>query len=222
MLGHSQMISKINFETVKKEIRDSTSSHYYPSLINRLLNKDTLLTADDYYFLYYGNIYQDYYHPYGSSNAKKEFVDTFSEQDYEKAVKKGEYVLAENPVDLEVLLKMSISYLKLENHEMKRYYAKQYYAFLEVIYGSGDGNYTESALVVISVDHEYDIVGDLGLRVVSQELINDCDLLYFSKKGQKKVKGKKKIKKMFFNVRMPLMSLSKTYKDADLPDPDDE
>ena len=42
-----------------------------------------------------------------------------------------------------------------------------------------------------------------------------------SKRDQKKIKGRKKIKELYFNVRLPLMSLSKSFKDADLPDPDE-
>jgi hypothetical protein len=218
----SQDISSVDFHDVFEEINDTASSYYYPALVNRMINKDTTFNEKDYYYLYYGNVFQLYYHPYGSSNAKKEFVDAFSAQNYDKAVKKGASVLQENPVDLEVLLKMSISCLKLDQQELKRYYARQYYAFMDVIYRSGDGKSIETAYVVISVDHEYDVIGDLGLRVVQQQLINDCDLLTISKKDQPKVKGRKKIKHLFFNVRMPLLSLSNTYKDADLPDPDDE
>lgn len=223
MVSYSQDISSVDFHDVFEEINDTASAYYYPVLVNRLINKDTTLTPKDYHYLYYGNVFQMYYHPYGSSNAKKEFVDAFSEQDYEKAIRKGELVLQENPVDLEVMLKMSISCLKLDKNDLKRYYARQYYSFLDVIYKSGDGKEMESAYVVISVDHEYDIISDLGLKsVVHQELINDCDLLIISKKNQPKIKGQKKIKRLFFNVRMPLLSLSNTYKDADLPDPDED
>ncbi|MCB9224240.1 MAG: DUF4919 domain-containing protein [Crocinitomicaceae bacterium] len=217
-----QQISSVDFHDVFEEIKDQSSVYYYPVLINRMVNKDTTLTQKDYYYLYYGNVFQEYYHPYGNSNEKKAFNDLFTDQDYKMAVEKGIYVLQENPVDLEVILKMSISYLKLDEPELKRYYAKQYYSFLEIIYQSGDGKTMETSYVVISVDHEYDLMADMGLRAVNQQLISDCDLLFISKRDQPKIKGKKKIKKLYFNVRMPLLSLSSTYKDADLPQPDDE
>lgn len=220
LIGSAQIISKVNFDEIKETVTDSTSKFYYANLKQRLVAKDTTFTHQEYHLLYYGAVFQDKYYPYGSSNYKKDFLDSFTAQDYKKAIELGETALRENPVDLEVLLKMSISCLKIDDQTRKRYYAKQYYSFLDVIYYSGSGKGLESAFVVISVDHEYYIAGDLGLRVIQQQLITDCDLLTFSKKDQKKIKGKKKIKQLFFNVRMPLMSLSKTFKDADLPDPD--
>lgn len=222
VFSQAQIISKVDFDEIKKVAADSTSQFYYPALVQRLAGNDTTFTHQEYHHLYYGAVFEELYYPYGSSNSKKKFLDAYKSLKYTDAIPLGEAALKENPVDLEVLLKMSICCLKTAQDDKKRYYAKQYYSFLDVIYYSGTGNGLETAFVVISVDHEYYIAGDLGLRVKGQQLITDCDLLTFSKRDQKKIKGRKKFKQMFFNVRMPLMSLSKTFKDADLPDPDDE
>jgi Domain of unknown function (DUF4919) len=221
-LSWSQSISKVNFDEIKKTIKDTSSVFYYPKLKKKILNKDSSLSAEEYHHLYYGNVFQRYYQPYGISNLKKSLAEDYKLKDYDKVLRTGEEVLQENPVDLEVLLKMSIASLKLEKDDEKHFYAKHYYSFLETIYKSGDGKDLMSAFVVVSVDHEYQILGDLGLRAVEQHLITDCDLLKFKKSDQEKIKGKKKVKELFFNVRMPLLSLSNTYKDADLPDPDEE
>lgn len=220
--GNAQIISKVNFDLIETNISDSASNYFYPELRSRMIKGDTSFTHQEFHHLYYGSVFQKYYYPYGTSHAKKNFLKSYENQDYKDAYQKGRVALMQNPVDLEVLLKMSITCLKLEDHDLKRYYAKLYYSFLDVIYYSGDGQYEESAFVVISVDHEYYVAGDLGLRVIQQQLINDCDLLQFSKKDQKKLKGRKKIKALYFNVRMPLMSLSKSYQDIDLPDPDEQ
>jgi len=220
--GFAQHISNVDFSEVKQAIEDSSSALYYPDLLSRLKEKDSTLKELDFHHLYYGAVFQSNYHPYGTTNAKRIFLELYSEKEYKKALKQGEIVLEENAVDLEILLKISICHLKLDNQDEKRIFARLYYSFLDVIYRSGKGTNADVAFVVTSVDHEYYIAGDLGLNVVYQQLIADCDLLSFSKKGQKKVKGKKKIKELYFNVRMPLMSLSNTYKDADLPEPDDD
>ena len=217
--GLSQNIGRIDFTEIKKSIEDTSSPYYYPTLLERIWADDTTLNYSDYKHLYYGNVFQEYYHPYGMSDAKKEFSEIFNARQYPKAIEKGKVVLAENPVDIEVTLKMIISFLELSDTTNARIYGKKYFGFLDVIYASGDGKTLETAYVVISVDDEYRIVGDLGLYVKQQALINDCDLLIFEKTGQRKVR-KKKIKELYFNVQMPLMSLSKSFKDADLPDPD--
>ena len=220
--SNSQVISLVNFDLIKDQIMNAQSPYFYPELVARLRKKDTSLNHIDYHHLYYGSVFLRSYQPYGVSNLKKKFLDTYQEKDYKKAVTVGQNVLKENPVDLEVLLKMSISHLELGNDGEKRAYAIQYFSFLDVIYRSGTGRNLNSAYVVISVDHEYFILSDLSLTAVAQYLENDCDVLKIKRQDQPKIKGEKKIKELFFNVKQPLMSLSKTYKDADLPEPDEE
>lgn len=213
----AQHIGSVNFTEVKDKTTDSTSQFFYPNLAKRLYQRDTTLTHEEYYFLYYGSVFRNTYHPYGSSNAKKDFNETYDKGNFESCLEKGQFVLKENPVDIEVTLKMIISYLAIGDTSTAKIYGHAYFGFLDVIYSSGDGKTPETAFVVISVDDEYRIVGDLGLQVKQQLLILDCDLLIFSKKQKGR---KKKIKKLYFNVQMPLMSLSDTFKYHDLPDPD--
>jgi hypothetical protein len=219
--GLSQNIGSINFSKIRAEIENPNSEYYYPALLRRIWADDTTLTVKHYKRLYYGSVFQDYYHPYGASDAKKEFIQIYANKKYDDAILKGKAVLLENPVDIEVTLKMIYSFLELKDTVSAKIYGHKYFSFLDVIYASGDGQTAQTAFVVISVDDEYRIVGDLGLNVRAQMLIDDCDLLMFEKRSQRKVR-KKKIKQLYFNVQMPLMSLSGTFKDADLPDPDPE
>lgn len=220
-LLQAQHIGRINFTEIKENIENPTGEYYYPSLQDRILKHDTTLVYKHYKHLYYGCVFQDSYHPYGNSNAKKEFLDTYEVGNYDSAIVKGKAVLRENPVDIEVTLKLILAYLESGDTASAKLYGRHYFAFLDVIYASGDGLTQESAYVVISVDDEYRIVGDLGLNVKQQELLNGCDLLIFVKRGQRKFR-KKPIRELYFNVQMPLMSLSKSFKDTDLPDPDND
>ena len=47
---------------------DSSSPYYYPSLMMRYNNLDTL-TEEDYHYLYYGYTYQDSYKPLATNRA---------------------------------------------------------------------------------------------------------------------------------------------------------
>jgi hypothetical protein len=219
---YCQQVSLVDFDDVKKKIADSTGSHFYAELRKKILKSDTVLTKEDYHYLYYGFVFQVNYVPSGVSNQKKKFIELYQDKKYEKALKVGQSEVKRNPVDLDLLLKMSISCLEIGDDSLKHKYAKLYYSILDVIYNSGDGKGLGTAYVVISVNHEYQILNDLGLKAKSQQLITDCDLLNFRKRDQEKVKGRKKLKRLFFNVRMPLLSLSKSFKDVDLPDPDDD
>lgn len=215
----AQTVSNVNFDEIKVSVSDSASMYYYPNLESRLRLLDTTLSIQEFRYLYYGNVFQEYYHPYGSTEAKRLFLENYSRKSFEEVEELGLKVLEENPVDLEVILKMLFLYAQHENIEKATVFSKIYVSFLEVIYGSGDGMACETAFVVISVDDEYRIAGDLGLNPIKQELIGSCDFLQFSKKGQKR---KNRIKALFFNVRMPLTYLSKSFDQSDLPEPDDD
>lgn len=219
--AQAQHVARVDFTDIKNRIQDASSQHYYPILAQRFIKQDSTLNFDDYRHLYYGRVFISDYRPYGNSNEKKSFLDLVKAGKYDQAIKQGEKLFYHDPVDLEVLLQMSICFLKTGQKEKKIWFARQYFSFLDVIYASGDGKGIRSAYVVTSVDHEYMILNDLGLNPIKQVLIDDCDLLFFKRRQQVKIKGKKKIKQLYFNVRMPLMTLSKSYQDADLPDEED-
>ncbi|OJV40557.1 MAG: hypothetical protein BGO29_14480 [Bacteroidales bacterium 36-12] len=51
---------KPDYDLIKKEIQDSSSTFYYPKLMSRLTQYDTTLSADDYRHLYYGSLVSGY------------------------------------------------------------------------------------------------------------------------------------------------------------------
>lgn len=218
--GKAQVIGNVDFDSIKESISQKSSEFYYPHLVERVLNLDTNLTATEFKYLYYGNVFQDYYYPYGATVKQKKFEDTYKNATQFKEIEaEGLAVFQENPVNLDVILKMIFLYNHEKEVEKATVFAKIYVSFLEVIYASGTGMDCESGFVVISVDDEYRITGDLGLTVVQQDLIGACDRLTFAKKGQKR---KNRIKGLYFNVRMPLTYLSKSFNQSDLPAPDSE
>ena len=184
--ANTQAISNINFDEIESAVSDSTSSFFYPLLVDRILAMDTTLSFKDYQYLYYGNVFQEYYYPYGATEKQKRFFESIKKEDsFPESEQLGLEVLNENPVNLEVLLSMIILYNAEKNVDKATEFSRVYVSFLEVIYQSGIGKSCEDAFVVISVDDEYRITGDLGLKVVRQDLIGSCDRLVFFKKGTK-------------------------------------
>lgn len=212
---YCQQLSNVNFDEVKTEVADTNSIHYYPNLIDKIKSLDTNLTRSEYLHLYYGAVFQKNYHPYGATDAQVEFEEAYAaDLKIEDLIEKGLKVFEENPINLGLLLKIAYLYSYSEQYDKATIFAKLYVSFLEVIYASGNGKTCESGFVVITVDDEYLITNDLGLKVIHQDLIGICDLLTFSKKGQKR---RNRIKSLYFNVRMPLVSLSNSFDQPDLP-----
>jgi tetratricopeptide (TPR) repeat protein len=197
----SQKISNVDYTLIEKEVKDSTSFYYYPRIIE-LFNKNIELTPEEYVFLYYGNVYYENYNPYGGTEYSKSFEQLVREKKYREALPLGEKSLEMNPVDLDVLYNMLVCYHYLEIKDSARIYANKYYTFIDVIIASGDGKSIETAFVVNCVNDEYQITNNFELQVKGQALLNDgpTDLLYINTKGQKKVKGQKKITEVYFNI----------------------
>ena len=213
-----QKISNVNFDAIKIAIADSSSHLFYPTLVNRFQKQDTTLDHTEFEHLYYGNVFQENYYPYGATDEQRLFIEAYKKNEsFKETEQLGFSVLNENPVNLDVLLKMIFLYNREKNIEKATVFAKLYVSFLEVIYESGTGEDCDNGFVVISVDDEYRITADLGLTVVRQALVGSCDHLIFSKKGQKR---KSRIKGLFFNVKMPLSYLAKSFQHSDDPLPD--
>jgi len=214
----SQKISRIDFDQILTKVSDSTSTFFYPTLTKRLIDQDTTLTPIEFQHLYYGNVFQSFYHPYGATDKQKLFEQAFLQNnDFGEIERLGLMVLQENPINLKVILKIIFLYNHTKSVAKAKQMATMYVGLLEVIYASGSGQSQADSFVVISVDDEYCITGDLGLTVIKQTLVNSCDRLYFSKKGQHR---KNRIKVLYFNVKMPLTYLSKSFQNSDLPSPD--
>jgi len=214
----AQRISHIDFDDIRQQTTDSTHAFFYPQLADRLVNLDTSLSSAECQALYYGNVFQDNYHPYGATAIEKKFNESYNRGDsLSHLTKLAQEVMQNNPINLELYYRMIICSNRAKDQNSALTWAKLYVSFLEVIYASGTGKTCDQAFVVISVDDEYRIAADLGLKVTKQSLIGTCDRLQFSKKGQKR---KNRIKTLYFDVQMPLSYLSGSYKQIDQPLPD--
>lgn len=208
----AQKINEIDFDLIKTQTQDSLSYHYYPILLQRFLEFDSTLTAYEYELLYYGNVFTEAYNPYSTSENETKFLELYKKQEYNNALPFGLEVIKENPINTKILFKLLVIYNQLEDNENEAKYASLYYNLLYTIYSSGDGKSAQTAIVVISVSDEYEIIAELQLNFVGQALVGDCDLINFNMKTQKKIKGKKPIKELYFNVSKPLDYLNDVFK----------
>lgn len=212
LTGMSQIISNINFDTIESETKDSTSAYFYPNLIKRMLENDASLTKLDYRYLYYGYAYTESYKPYGSSEYKEDFSKFYNKKKYKKAIPLAKKILEEDPTNLKTTYKLMVCFHKLEYKDSLQLYSKRYYSLLNAIYESGDGKSIETAYVVLRVSDEYSILGDLGLQLKTQALIDGpTDLMTVDQKSQKPKKGEKKIKEVYFNIAKPFAHMNSLF-----------
>lgn len=228
LVALSQKISNVDYDEVKLTTADSSSAFYYAKLQERMIALDTTLSEKEYFYLYYGNVFQSNYSPYGDSDAIKNFNDLYKEAKFTEAIVAGEKVLKENPVNIRVQMRMLVCYHKLGDKVMAKKYAHNYYSLLNVIYSSGEGTSLENPFVVIRVSDEYDIISDLECRFVKQALVGTVDVMTVippaqgdgegeDVKGKKKKskKGKEETRELYFDVTQSFSYLQRQFRESD-------
>jgi hypothetical protein len=158
-----QPIERFNvpdFALVEKETHDANGAYYYPRLMNRYRNDDTLLKLKDFYMLYYGVFsapdsremaidLSDLYDTVRAINGK----DSVTERD--RTALLGSYLkLSENsPFELRYLNAIYNLY-EYRHDPAAEYYRFRLRMILEVITETGDGKTRESGFYVNSVSDE--------------------------------------------------------------------
>lgn len=152
---HAQSISNVDFDEIHSQVSDSNSSFYYPDLLNRIAKFDTTQNDLHFKYLYYGNVFQDMYKPYGKNPHDDLFQQFYNQRKFSKAIEHGRQIMADNPVNIRLAHKMAVCYRSIDMIDTARFYYNLYTGYMKTIYSSGDGLQSISSYVVIKVDDEY-------------------------------------------------------------------
>ena len=166
----------VDYSQIKKNIENRNSQFYYPTLLDRFNTFDNTLTSEDYMHIYYGFVYQDTY----IKNRPDETIlsKLMESEDYEKLIVECEKMLLVNPVSLKANDFMAYALFETGKPETEwQKYQNRYRAIRRVIATSGDGRSCETALKVIYVSDEFNMLHtyfDIE-KIHSQQLVGLCD-----------------------------------------------
>ncbi|MGB4844624.1 MAG: DUF4919 domain-containing protein [Ferruginibacter sp.] len=207
---------KPDFDRIEKAINDKQSLFYYPGLLSRYHNDDTTITPEEYRHLYYGFSLQANYSPYGKSalNDKiRELLDKKdkTEKEIDKVIELERKLLKEFPFNLRNLNTL-VNYYDIKKDTANGDIAyKKLIAVAKTILSSGDMLSDSTAAYVISVEHEYDLIGLMGYKFGGgQTLIQSR---YGPVDKMKLEKNDEEIEYLYFNVTQLFASMKKTMKD---------
>lgn len=188
LTGQEGQFKAPDYEGIRSVMNKKASEFYYPKLMERYQQSDTTLTLQDFRILYYGVLYTDGYSPYGQSDYADSLRSIFNKDtllisDFRLIIQYENSVLREYPFNLRDMNALSFAYYKTgdsismnnTNFKMNR--------IITTILSTGDGKKEKSAWHVVSVGHEYDLLGVLGFQFGgSQSLTNKrCDYLTVQK-----------------------------------------
>lgn len=203
-------VAKPNLEEIMEVTQNPSSKFYYPKLWKRYEQNDTVMTPEEYRYLYLGYMFQEDYDPYRESK-HADYVEEMrnsvdlskaSKAEINKIIENAEKALNDNPFDLRQM-SFLVYLLKLSHKDMKaKIWEYRLEHLLGAIKSTGTGDSVENAWFVIYPMHEYDMIQLLGYEAVDVEYINPgYDHLLV--KPDSSISHRNPAKGFYFNVVVP-------------------
>lgn len=207
----SLKVEKPNLEDIKTKTLDPTSDFYFPKLFKLYQKPDTVMTPEQYRYLYLGYMFQEDYDPYRESRYEKKIAELRQElvpgdrKGLDSLIyyyKKG---LDDNPFDLRQMSSLIHAYKERGKDHSAKIWEYRLENLLGAIKSTGTGEDVEHAWYVVYPMHEYDLINLLGYEAVNAEYPADgIDQLIVeatpetAKRLRNKVAGS-----FYFNVAIP-------------------
>lgn len=193
-----------DLEQIRREVNDPSSPFYYPNLMGRYQQNETVMDLNDYRHLYYGYLFQEDFNPYRHNEALKKNENLYYKNNHTRAeldsiITYAETALDDNPFDLSQM--NFLIYALRARGKVNRANIWQYRLnhLVQAIISSGTGADSSHAWYVINPRHEYDIVNFQDAVVKSQHYEEPYfDLIEVEKKDPK---GKTTMETYYFNVK---------------------
>ncbi|MFN8307159.1 MAG: DUF4919 domain-containing protein [Ferruginibacter sp.] len=207
LIGLAQF-EKPDFDKIEKEIRDKNSPYYYPELLKRYTANDTTLSVTEYRYLYYGYSFQEKYSPYGSPAVADALSKAIAANETDKAIELEKAALAEYPFNIRNLYMLRKLLDKKGDTSQADIYDKKMISVAKAILSTGDGLSDSTAMYVISVSHEYDIIFLLGYKSSGQALFSGK---YGSMDRMSLQKNDDDVQYLYFNVDRLFASMERLF-----------
>lgn len=201
--GFSQKVLSVDLGKIKSLTSEITSKNYYPGLLNRFVSFDTTLTPKEVHLLYYGKYFQSFYNPSSMYEEREEMFDLIKLHDYEAALVHGQLAFESDPIDLKTIFGLYLCNNQIGKTQSAEKFEFLYYALIGTIIETGSGNKVSEAFVIMNISDEYEIISTLGKHIKKQKLVKGNTDCFKLKKGEDK--SLNSIKKIYFNISIPLM-----------------
>lgn len=171
-----------DYETIRRNVVDSTSDSFYPKLMQRYEAFDTTLTVVDYRHLYYGYLFQNNYDSDWKSKDKKTIEKSFRDAkkdktNYDQVITLVNNSLHEYPFDLRSMQFLCFLYHENDEKKMGEKASRRFISLIGAILSSGDGKSCETAYHVIFPQHEFSILKIFQFESAAQKRVDGCNYL---------------------------------------------
>lgn len=163
-------------DDIMNSIMPSESPYYYPAMMIRYLAGDLELTADHYYYLYYGFAYDDAYDAHAALPGEDRILEIFAETEHPsqaqarvivEAARDNMLVDPFNPGNINM---MTFAYGILGDTINEIISADRFRKVIATIQSSGSGAKENSPWHVLRFTHANDVVASMGHRIESRQV----------------------------------------------------
>lgn len=152
-----------DMDKIKSEVLNPDSRYYYPRLMADYEKNDTLMTLEDYRYLYLGSIFQEDYNPYRRSPFDSEIEQLYYKKNHTKSeldqiIDYAEQSLLDDPFDLPQINFLIYALQNRGKVNRAKIWQFRLNHLLEAILSTGTGLDADNAWIVIDPKHEYNIL----------------------------------------------------------------
>ena len=176
----------------------ATSPYYYTNLMLKYRNGLEGLTQEEYFYLYYGYLYQESYRPFVENRALDEMLLIMSSVDVEmpsvaqlqSLIEKGMEAMELDPFNPKVLNMLAFAYGALGDVQREQLYFDHLNGVLHTIESSGTGLKESSPWHILMFSHAYDLLASKGYQYGQSRIISrNVEYVPLTKVLKDRIKG---------------------------------
>ncbi len=171
-------------EDVLAKTMPSDSPYFYMPMFRRYMNGDPTLTAEHYFYLYYGYAYEpdyDAHRPLPGENTIYDILKhtrQLSQQEALAIIEAGKENMAVDPFSPWNINMMTYAYQMVGDSLNARISAARFRGIVGAITSSGTGMREKSPWHILRFSHAADIVADRGLTIAREPVVRTRDVYY--------------------------------------------
>ena len=176
----------------------ATSPYYYTNLMLKYRNGAEKLTEEEYFYLYYGYLYQESYRPFVENRALDEMLLIMSSVDVEmpsvaqlqSLIESGMEAMELDPFNPKVLNMLAFAYGALGDVQREQLYFDHLNGVLHTIESSGTGLKESSPWHILMFSHAYDLLASKGYQYGQSRIISrNVEYVPLTKVLKDRIKG---------------------------------
>jgi hypothetical protein len=170
--------AKPDYEAIESNIGNDRSEFYYPKLWERYQRGDSTMTMEEIRHLLYGYVFQKEYAPYATADNAR-LIEALAAKNDPTAQEREEMLalldgaLKTEPFNLRYLIYEGFANNGLNRQVEAARCMEKISIVLGALFSTGDGRSKETAMHMIAVSQEYDILFTNKLSRQSQRLVED-------------------------------------------------